>query len=243
MSKWIVLVIALLAGSSWAAVRPEVVVGFYAYPPFSYMDGAGQARGILLEIAAEVLEREGYRVRYRELPAARLFKELESGEVQLWPGLLGRHELEPYVQESRYRLAETLLALFYNPNTPQPRLPESLSHNKVIVLRGYQYLKPASGWLQNAPMGMELVVSNNHSSAVAMLLRHRGEYMLNFLEPVNHARAVLGIGQLSLPFVPLAMADLGFVVSTRAPGAVQLLQALERQLARHPLASLREDAP
>lgn len=239
MGRWIVLVCVLLAGTCVAGSRSEVVVGFYPYPPFSYMDEEGRARGELLEIAAEVLERAGYSVRFKELPPARLFQQLATGEVQVWPGVLGGPMAGLDVLESRYRLAETRLALFYGPADPEPSLPEALSHKKVIVLRGYPYMEPARHWLQDAPLAVEQVVSNNHLSALAMLLRQRGNYMLNYLEPVNYARTSLGIGQLSMPFLPLATADLGFVVSARAGDAQQLLDAMERQLACHPMASLR----
>ena len=63
-----------------------------------------------------------------------------------------------------------------------------------------------------------------------MLLRRRGDFLLDYQMPVEQARRSLGIGEL--PFVEVQRLQLKLIVSRHAANAVQLRDALDHAYQR-----------
>lgn len=205
---------------------PVVSVGGLEFPPYSYSDAAGRPQGSMIELCKRLLRQAGYQGKFRILPGGRLYAGLRDGSVHLWPGASGKAELQGHVLEGRIILAEDDLALYFRPDTRQPSLPQGLAGRSLILISGYGYWKPYSDWLSDPTLRLRLNRTHSHSAALQMLLRQRGDFLLDYHAPVEQARKRLGLGEL--PHLLLYRLTAKMIVSKRAPGAEALRDALDR---------------
>lgn len=222
------LIPALLAWLCCAgaqAAEPTVRVGYYEFPPYSWTDSDGKPRGSLLALTDRLLRQAGYRGSYRSLPGARLYAALRDGSVQLWPGAGGKAELAGHTHEARQAIGEISLALYHRADTPRPKLPEGLRGQGLIVISGYSYWKPASELLTNRALGIDIHRTSTHASALAMLLRKRGDYLLDYHAPVEQVRKELGLAPL--PHTILQTMQLRLIASRHVEGSQRLLNDLD----------------
>ncbi len=233
---------ALFCGLSFAQTEsgqplPVVNVGFYEFPPYTYSAADGAPEGSALRLTERLLKHAGYHPVFRSLPGARLYAGLRDGSVHLWPGAPGKEELKGYTLESRSVLGEFDLALYFRRDTLLPRLPEDLSGRGIILISGYSYWKPYRDWLSDPVLNIEQHRTSSHTSALEMLQRHRGDFLLDYVTPVEQARQRLGMAEL--PYVVLHRLRSKLIVSRRAPDAQKLLDALDGAYAE--LAAQGED--
>jgi polar amino acid transport system substrate-binding protein len=208
------------------APEPTVTVGFYEFPPYSWTDDAGQPRGSFLALTERLLRHVGYRGEYRSLPGARLYAGLQDGSVQLWAGAGGKAELVGHTYEARHSLGDLSLALYHRPDTPPPQIPEGLRGKDIIVITGYSYWKQINDLLANPAMGISTHRTSTHASALEMLLRKRGDFLLDYQAPVEQTRKSLGLSPL--PYTVLQHIQLRLIASRHAAGGQQLLDQLDR---------------
>jgi polar amino acid transport system substrate-binding protein len=213
-----------LAQSSPA--EPRVVVGYYEFPPYSWTDSDGKPRGSILALTERLLRHAGYRGEYRSLPGARLYAALQDGSVQLWPGAGGKAELAGHTYEARRSMGEFSLALYHRQDTPPPQLPDGLRGRGVIVISGYSYWKPINDLLTDPALQISTHRTSNHASALEMLLRRRGDYLLDYQAPVEQTRKELGLSPL--PSTVLQRMQLRLVASRHAAGGQRLVNELDR---------------
>lgn len=213
--------------------RPVIKVGYYEFPPFSYTDRHGSAKGSLVELSSTLLMSKGYRVTFKALPSARLYAQLISGEVDMWLGAPGKPELAQHVLESRQQVGEVSLALFYHPDAPAPELPNDLKDKKIILISGYSYWLPASQWLADSSLNLHTSRTSQHASAIAMLMRKRGDYLLNYLGPMHAAQQKLGLDGLKLPYILINNIPLTFIISRKSAQPEQLLNDLDTAYINH----------
>lgn len=224
----IVLVISLLTPYTLnAEPKTSITVGYYEFPPITYTDKTGQAQGCSINLYRQLLAETNYAVTFKNLPPARLYLQLISGEVDLWFGVPGKTELAEHVIESEMLISEANLALFYHPDAPPPVLPHDLTDKTVILINGYSYSPQAMAWLNDKQLNITTTRTRQHRSAIAMLLRRRGDYLLNYTEPMHYAQQQLNIDNLYLPYVPVQTIPGTFVVSKKSPHAPHLLDELE----------------
>ncbi|MBD9482641.1 bifunctional lytic transglycosylase/amino acid ABC transporter substrate-binding protein [Pseudomonas sp. PDM14] len=207
------------------ALQP-VNVGYYEFPPYSWTDIDGQPRGSVLVLTERLLRHAGYRGKYRSLPGARLYAGLQDGSVQLWPGAGGKAELRGHTLESRNSFGEFNLALYYRSDTPPPDIPDGLAGRGIILINGYSYWKPINDMLENKALGLKLHRTGSHAAALEMLLRKRGDFLLDYQTPTEATRKRLGISPL--PHTVLQRLQSRFIVSRHAEGSAALLEALDR---------------
>ncbi|WP_447594018.1 substrate-binding periplasmic protein [Aquipseudomonas campi] len=203
-----------------------VNVGYYEFPPYSWTDRDGTPRGSVLELTDRLLRHAGYQGHYRSLPGARLYAGLQDGSIQLWPGAGGKAELAEHTLESRNLIGEFNLALYYRPDTPPPDIPDGLVGGRLILINGYSYWKAINELIESPALGLELHRTNTHAAALEMLLRKRGDYLLDYQTPVEQNRQRLGIEPL--PFIVLQRLQSRFIVSRHTPGSEALVEALDR---------------
>jgi polar amino acid transport system substrate-binding protein len=217
-----------VTASTHAAVppRPVVHVGYYEIPPHSYTDKNGRAQGPIIELTRRVLEQAGYQAEIRAYPSARLYNGLRNGSVQLWPGAAGKAELAEHTLESRNTLSAINLNLYYRPDTLTPRVPESLRNRSLIMLNGYTYSGPIHEWLADPSMAIEQHRTTTHVAALEMLLRYRGDFLVDYQIPYQQASKILGVEEL--PFIQLDRIPVRFIVSKHSADAEQLRDALDR---------------
>lgn len=209
-----------------ADARPRIHVGYYEFPPYSYTDAQGQPSGSGLELTARLLEEAGYQAEFRSYPGARLYSGLQDGSVQIWPGAPGKQELADHTIEGRHLLGEITLNLYFRPDTPPPRLPDDLQGRGVILITGYSYWQEVNQWLEDPARRITRHRTSNHTSALEMLQRRRGDYLLDYQAPVDQARRILN--QEALPFVEVQRLPLRLIFSRHAPDAERLRDDLDR---------------
>lgn len=84
----LVLLLLLAAASSALAAPPALTVAIYEEAPYQFLDGDGNAVGLLVELFDAVAERAGYRAEYRVYPTLRgCVEAVTSGEVDLVLGM------------------------------------------------------------------------------------------------------------------------------------------------------------
>jgi len=212
-----------------ARSAPVVTVGFYEFPPYSYSDSQGHPRGAILELTERLLRQAGYRAEIRALPSARVYAGLQDGSVQIWPGAPGKPDLAGHTLESRIKLGEISLNLYFRRDTPLPRIPQDLAGRGIIVITGYSYWKPATDFLDDPQLRLQQHRTSTHSAALEMLQRRRGDFLLDYQTPVEQARRRLGMAEL--PYVVLRRLPLHLIISKHAPNSAELRDALDRAYA------------
>ncbi len=226
----VLLIIGVFTGFiATAHAKQLITIGYYEFPPSSYTDSENNPAGYTLELGRELLTNAGYEVVFKALPSARLYAQLISGDVDLWLGAQGKPELAKYTLESSRVIGEITLAVFYHPDSKPPRLPEDLKGKKIILIGGYSYWPPATQWLADSSLNLKQTRTSQHDSAIAMLLRKRGDYLFDYLEPMRDTQQQLGLDELSLPYIKIHSVPATFIVSKRAKHAKQLLADLESQ--------------
>ncbi|WP_043309199.1 transporter substrate-binding domain-containing protein [Pseudomonas sp. ML96] len=218
--------LAWLCCAGAQAAEPTVSVGYYEFPPYSWTDEDGKPRGSILTLTERLLRHAGYRGEYRSLPNARLYAALRDGSVQLWPGAGGKEELAGHTFEARQSIGEFALALYHLQDTPAPSIPDSLRERGVIVISGYSYWKSINDLLADPAMNISTHRTSTHASALAMLLRKRGDYLLDYQAPVEQVRRELGLSPL--PYTVLQRLQLRLVASRHATGSQRLLDDLDQ---------------
>ena len=223
-----VLLAWLCCAPAQAQQAPELTisVGYYEFPPYSWTDEHGLPRGSILVLTERLLRHAGYRGQYRSLPNARLYAGLRDGSVQLWPGAGGKTELDGHTFEARNAIGEIKLALYARPGQPAPRIPDDLHGRGIILISGYSYWPAVNRLLADRSLELRLHRTSSHLSALEMLLRQRGDYLLDYQDPVRQASRTLGLAEL--PYTELQNLQLRLIASRSAAGSAELLEALDR---------------
>lgn len=206
-----------------------ITVGYYEFPPAAYTDSQDQPAGYTLELCHKLLTEAGYDVAFKALPSARLYSQLISGDIDIWLGAPNKPELAGHTLESSKIIGDITLAVFYHPDAKKPRLPEDLKNKKIILIGGYSYWPPATQWLADKTLNLKLTRTSQHDSAIAMLMRKRGDYLFDYLEPMHDAQRKLGLDELPLPYITIHSTPATFIVSRQTPNAEKVLADLELQ--------------
>ncbi|MBM7061437.1 transporter substrate-binding domain-containing protein [Pseudomonas sp. UL073] len=223
--KCLPLLLALAAGMTFAAppVAP-VVVGFYDFPPSIYTDADGKPQGPMVEMMRLLLERAGYPLELRSLPSARLYTGLQDGSVQIWAGP-HKELLKAHVLTGQQQLSAINLNLYYRADMPRPQVPVDLIGRELVMISGYNYSASINQYLNDPGMGIGQHRTRSHDSALEMLLRRRGDYLLDYSIAVDDAAQSLGVAVP--PHVELERLPLYLHVSRHQPHAAKLLHDLD----------------
>ena len=222
----IFIVLLWLHAAHAAEARQRVHVGYYEFPPFSYTDAQGQPSGSGLELAARLLDEAGYQADFSAYPGARLYSGLLDGSIHIWAGASGKPELAEHTLEGKHLLGEITLNLYFRHDTPAPRIPHDLQDRGVILITGYSYWQDVNQWLTDPARNITHHRTANHTSALEMLARRRGDYLLDYQAPVEQAKRALGM--VDLPFVEVQRLPLRLIYSRHAPDAERLREELDR---------------
>ncbi|QLF95020.1 transporter substrate-binding domain-containing protein [Pseudomonas sp. ABC1] len=213
-----------------APASPELVVGYYDFPPEIYTDAEGFVHGPVIDLTRQVLKEAGYRAVYRQLASARLYRDLIEGNIDLWVGAAGKPGLVEHTLESRNILGQTRINLYFRPDTRPPRIPEDLVGKELIVLGGYSYSQDLAALFDNADMALQLRRTGTHESALQMLMHRRADYVLGYQSPMQEA--VRKAGMDMLPHLALQDVPIRFIISRRSHDSLGLRDALDRAYER-----------
>lgn len=227
-ARWIVVWLILLTGTGAhaepdnnaeaPASKPVVRVAYLEFPPMSYQAGDGTAAGSFIELTRKVATEAGYRPEFIYLPVSRVYLYLMNGLIDVWPGVTGVPALQGHVLESWASPAAVHLSAWYLEGTPPLTHLEQLQGNRVIVIGGYTYAGLLD-WLEANPE-IRVTQSPNHRSAVDMLKRKRGDYLLDYRQPVTEI-LVKGLDD-NLRESPVRTRDLAWIFSLANPRAAVL---------------------
>ncbi len=226
----LVLLLTLGSGFAWAGVnapeKPVVRVGMMMFPGFSELNEKGDAVGSSVRLTRMLLAQAGYRASISIMPAARIWRGLESGQVHLWPGIVNKPGLEDHTVLTARDLGQVGINLYHRPNEPAPLFPSGLAGKRLILITNYTYVCSLIRALQDPALGLSQVTSTSHVGAVQMLLKGRGDYLLDYRAQINVATRQLGIDPL--PSVLVAEQPMRFVLSLQSGFAAQLQADLDR---------------
>ncbi|MCY1279353.1 hypothetical protein D9M68_430680 [compost metagenome] len=229
MYKSACLLLALLAlcarpGLAGTPAAP-IVVGFYDFPPSVYTDADGYPQGPLVDLTRKVFRQAGHPVALRSLPSARIYAGLQDGSVQVWLGS-PKPQLAEHLLAGSTLLAELTLNLYYRDDTPPPRVPVDLVGRSLVTIIGYSYFPGISHHLDDPRLGIVQHRTRTHTAALEMLLRQRGDYLLDYSLATETAAAELGVPVPA--HVELQRLPMNFLVSRHQPHPERLLADLER---------------
>lgn len=184
---------AVLAGLLSVTARadaPVARIGYVAFPPYEYRDSQGQPAGSFIDLTRKVAIEAGYRPVFVYLPISRVYLYLRQGHIDLWPGLTHIPSLEGKVRPSATRPIHVELSAWHLKDTPPIRQFSDLRHQRLILISGYTY----GGLAQYlADQGdNDLTYTSTHQAGVDMLHRRRGEYLLDYRDPVAAIGATNG---------------------------------------------------
>lgn len=222
--RYLILLVFGLSGFCHAQ-QPVVVVGYYDFPPSVSTSPEGRAEGPLVDLLTRLLQRAGYAAEFRGLPIARLYNDMREGRVDLWAGAPAKPELAGYVLESDRPLSEVRLNLYYRPDTPPPNVRDELGGKVVIMLSGYSYWPRTRELLFDPTRKVQELRTNHRASALALLLRKRGDYLLDYQLPME--KTIRDAGLSPLPHVTLEALPIRLIVSRKSDNAEVLLQRLD----------------
>jgi|SRR5690606_2017304 len=223
------LTLALL-NSAWADHLPasddtEVLdVAYVEFPPYSHTNPQGEADGIFIDITRRTLEHAGYTPRFHLLPIARAYLYLQQGKVHLWPGLGDIPTLQGHVLESSISPITSQLNAWFLGKTPAIRSIEDMRGHRVILISGYTYAGLLYD-LRDPDNEITLITTPTHRSALQMLELGRGDYLLDYLDPIQEELSQHPIANLKS--APLISQKGVFVVSKQIPHAEEILRKVE----------------
>lgn len=206
--------------------RPVVEVALMDFPGYSELDADGEFVGKTVQLITLLLEQAGYPYRMRILPAARIWRGLEDGSVDLWPGTVTRPGWEFFTLQTDRPLGLVSIHLYHRPGEPAPVWPEGLRGKKLILMMNHIYTRELLDTVEDPSLGVEIHRGSSHAGSVNMLLRGRGDYLLHYRTQVDPV--VVEMGMEPLPSLRIIQVPMRFVVSQRSGFAEQLKADLDR---------------
>ena len=211
-----------------AAVEPAIRVGYVEFPPYSYTDANDQAGGDLVELVKLLAERSGHRVEFIATPNLRLFKAMESGQLEIWATVVNHPLIGTHALQSDYRIARIELNLYYRGGTA-PQLPRALRNSRLLLIQGYLYPNsPLTPYIEDPDNMISMTQTSTHDAAIQMLRLGRADYLLNYQMPMEQALRDSHLPPL--PHVVVLQQDFTFFYSKRSPRAQRLRDDFDQVL-------------
>lgn len=233
MKRLVITLFALLANlplSTFSAPgdaeKPLIRVGIMPFPNYSYNDENGRAAGKTVKLTQRLLEQAGYAYDIRILPPARIWRGLEDGSVHVWPGVVSKPGLESHTLLTERTLGLVGINLYARPGSALPEWPDGIKGKRVILITNYTYTKELLRTLHALQQGVTFHRGSSHAGAVDMLLRGRGDYLLDYRAQVDPVIKRLGIAPL--PFVQVAEQPMRFLISRALDKSEALRDDLDR---------------
>ncbi|MGO1463482.1 MAG: substrate-binding periplasmic protein [Marinobacter sp.] len=180
----LMLTLAMLTGSALAQTSGNTVrIGYTDFPPMEYQNEQGEPAGHFIELTRNVVQEAGYEAEFIYLPVSRIYLYLKNGTIDLWPGVSGITDLEGEVLESWMNVYPVHLSAWYLESSGPLVHLDQLQGKIAIVISGYTYGGLLS-WLKQSSQ-VRLTQAPNNRAALEMLKLKRGDYVLDYREPVE----------------------------------------------------------
>ena len=218
----------LVFSGNIANVRAEkLILGYIEFPPFTYTADTGEAKGILIDLAANVFPKAGYEFRAVSYPVKRLVKNIINGGVDIWMGLKTLPELKDTTYAGNMILAKLVLNAYTVKKNPPILKKEDLYGCSIIILRGYSY----GGWInyiENSENKVRYTQFDNHEAAFRMLKSGRVDYLLDYEQPSEKALNKFKINNLI--YNQISALPCYFIVSKKRSNGQMVIKKLEKIL-------------
>ncbi|SDR79102.1 polar amino acid transport system substrate-binding protein [Halopseudomonas xinjiangensis] len=206
--------------------KPLVQVGLMPFPGYSFSDEKGLPAGKTVKLTRLLLNQAGYPHEIRIMPPARIWRGLEDGTVHVWPGVISKPGLEDHTQLTDRTLGLVGINLYARPGSALPVWPDGIAGKRIILITNYTYTNDLLRTLYDANRAVRFHRGSSHTGAVNMLLRGRGDYLLDYRAQVDPIVARLGMEPL--PFVQVAEQPMRFLISRKSGFADRLKNDLDR---------------
>ena len=173
----------LSASETSAEASSTVRVAYVEFPPISYRNEQGEPAGEFVDITRKVAAEAGYQLEFIYLPVARTYLYLTNGTIDLWMGMTDIPALKDDVLESWISPIPVELSAWYLEGAPPVDHMDRLRNKTVILIGGYTYAG-LRDWL-TSQVDIRITEAPNHRSGLNMLKRKRGDYLLDYRQPVQ----------------------------------------------------------
>ena len=212
------------------AIRPKVRYGTVDFRPRIYFED-GVLKGTALERHRKLFTEAGLQFSEHFFQSfSRMINEVKVGEgsIDLW------HAMESNTMTElgllvRPTIFDPLRVHIIGLEKQKPPKLEDLKVRALITILGYSYGGLVDGLKKQRP-AMQLLVVNDHKSALRLLKAKRAPYFIGFLAPSSHFASKMGMNELSSTEVYAK--PLFLFVSRNHPDAEVLAEKLSEASAR-----------
>ena len=230
----LLLSILLMSAEAVAATDSEPLeFGYIHLPPFGYTDDEGQPRGYLVELARRVFTAMDQPVSFVQHPAARLYRQMDSGETAFTLAAANLHRLQTTAVEADEPAITLTLTLYRRKDTQPVSDAEQLKGRHVVLMKDYSYGQ-LGRFFEAESDAMRITEARTHKSALQMIQFGRADYLLNYQTPADTTIAQQGLSGLARDVI--GRVEVHFFVSK----ALENAQALADDWDRH-LQKLKQD--
>ncbi|WP_339801331.1 transporter substrate-binding domain-containing protein [uncultured Marinobacter sp.] len=223
MARYLLFIGILMISCCAHAQHRVLTVGYVDFPPYQFRDANGEPAGLFVELTRQVATEAGYRLEFLHLPTARVYYFLEIGAIDLWQGFANNPAVADSVLESRSRPLRVEYGVWHRSHVPGPEHFEDLKQRLLIRITGYNYAGLAR-FLDEAE-DYRSTGTVNHNTAVEMLKRDRGDYVLGYREPMLEALKLNPVDDVL--YVPMWVREAAWLFSIAGGDASRWRQAFD----------------
>lgn len=182
---WIAAVLAPSAGASTGVDAPvnTIRVAYIEFPPITYRNDRGEPAGDVVDITRKVAREAGYELELIYLPVARAYLYVRNGTIDMLMALTDIPGLKGDILESWVSPTPVVLSAWYLDKMAPIDHLDQFRNKTVILISGYTYAGLRDWLLSQADI--RITEAPNHRSALNMLKRNRGDYLLDYRQPVR----------------------------------------------------------
>ena len=158
-------------------------VAYMEFPPVTYQNAFGEPEGEMVGTTRKVAKEAGYELEFLYLPVSRAYLYLKKGSVDFALGLTEVPALKGAVIDSEINLVSVVLSAWYREDQAPVTDINDFRDQVVILINGFTYGGLRS-WLERQD-DIRITNAPNHRSAIDMLHRGRGDYLLDYRDPVR----------------------------------------------------------
>lgn len=185
--QWVLIALILIISAQAQAESstPTLKGAYIEFPPLSYTNDSGQPAGSYIDRVNELADEAGYGIQWQSLPIDRIYLYLKEGEIDVWLGSSKVPALAEWTREPDFTFPPIRLNAYYTDGTPPIEEQADLKGESLILIRGYTYLDRLTP-VTEVPQ-THIGKAPDHEAGLRMLKAQRGDYLLDFRNPVENA--------------------------------------------------------
>ncbi len=200
-------------------------VGIVDFPPYAIIEKSGKFSGIMVELLEKVMKKAGITYQVTPFPQKRLFKNLATGDTDIYMGIKGVPVYEGKVLFSDLAVSDIDLRVYCMKGTPSVETRDQLKGKNLIVIMGYGY-GGLIRYLEDPANQIKLDPTPTHVLAFRKLKAKRADYVLDYRRPASMAIKEEGMED-AVAYHSIAKLNIYFIVSKKTPDAQQLMKRME----------------